>query len=444
MRNFVGTVALAVMLVGATGPSSVAIAAEDVSKDGVSLADAVEFRTTFGFEADESFVRATLSDPSADTTWGTPLTPDEAAMMAERQRLEELSEPLATFVAERSSAFGGLYFDQAQGRLVAHVQALATTSKADLATALDLAPAGLTVDVVSVSHSMAELEAARDRIADDAAKNGVKMIGIDVRNNGLVATVTSTDDTSALRGANDVPIDASVGDALSPASCWNTCTPWRGGMNIWDQAFPMDGNCTWGFYGTRGSAAKYAISAGHCGKITHVLRIKDPSNTTIIFTDGIDQNTYDLSGGISQSDAQTAHVKANVNAVNPFNKIIASSADLNHSITSVHSNSQNVGNTVCFFGMTTHRASPCGTITFTGISSDVTRPDDGKLMHITQQVEMSLSTAGGDSGGPVYNGSSAYGVVGFADGAHGNDMVYGMAANVQLNTSTNICVSAAC
>jgi hypothetical protein len=98
----------------------------------------------------------------------------------------------------------------------------------------------------------------------------------------------------------------------------------------------------------------------------------------------------------------------------------------------------------CFFGMGTHRASPCGTITFTGITQDVTRGDDGKMLHITQQVEMSLSTAGGDSGGPVYNGASAYGVVGYADLAHGGDMVYGMAANVQLNTSTNLCVTAAC
>jgi hypothetical protein len=57
---------------------------------------------------------------------------------------------------------------------------------------------------------------------------------------------------------------------------------------------------------------------------------------------------------------------------------------------------------------------------------------------------MSLSTAGGDSGGPVYNGSSAWGVVGFADAGASNHMVYGMAANVQLNTSTNICVSSAC
>lgn len=178
--------------------------------------------------------------------------------------------------------------------------------------------------------------------------------------------------------------------------------------------------------------------------IGHVLRIKSPSHTTIIFTNGIDQNTYDLSGGISQSDAQTAHVMGNPNAVSPFNKTIASSSDLNHSITSVHSNYQNVGNTVCFFGMTTHRASPCGTITFTGIAANVTRADDGKLLRVTQQVEMSLSTAGGDSGGPVYNGASAYGVVGFADLASGGDMVYGMAANVQLNTSTSICVSAAC
>jgi hypothetical protein len=444
MRRLQSALVVAVLLVATAAPAAIGRAADEESDIGVSLADSVEFRSTFGFETDEDFVLRTLADDSADTTWGTPLTADEAAIMAERQRLEELSEPLATYISERGGSFGGLYFDQDGGRLVATIQRLATTTDDDVDSALKLAPEGLKVNVVMVDHSLSAHEKSRVALGGGAAKNGVKMVGIDTRANGLVATVGSADEASAVAESVEVPIETRVGDGLQPAACWNTCTPWRGGMNIWDQAFPLEGNCTWGFYGTRGSAAKYAISAGHCGKVTHVLRIKDPSNNTIIFTDGVDQNTYDLSGGISQSDSQTAHVKANANAVSPFNKIIASSSDLNHSITSVHSNSQNVGNTVCFFGMTTHRASPCGTITITGITGDVERADDGKMLHVTQQVEMSLSTAGGDSGGPVYNGSSAWGVVGFADAGASNHMVYGMAANVQLNTSTNICVSSAC
>jgi hypothetical protein len=216
-------------------------------------------------------------------------------------------------------------------------------------------------------------------------------------------------------------------------------------MNIWDQSFPLEGNCTWGFYGTRGSASKYVISAGHCGKIGHVLRIKNPSNTTIIFTDGIDQNTYDLElDGIAESDAQTAHVKANASATTPFNKIIASSSDLNHSITSVHNNTQNVGATVCFFGAFSHGASPCGTVTVINIADNTTRADDGKPLRVTNLREMSLPAAGGDSGGPVYSGAAAWGINYAVDSGASNHLVYSMIANVQLNTGTNVCVSSAC
>jgi hypothetical protein len=103
-----------------------------------------------------------------------------------------------------------------------------------------------------------------------------------------------------------------------------------------------------------------------------------------------------------------------------------------------------VGATVCFFGYASHRASPCGTITITNIVYDTTRADDGKPLRITNLVEMSLPAVGGDSGGPVYSGSLAYGINTAVDQSHSNHLVYSMIANVQLNTGTNVCVSSAC
>ncbi len=215
-------------------------------------------------------------------------------------------------------------------------------------------------------------------------------------------------------------------------------------MNVWDQSFPVDGNCTWGFYGTHGTSAKYVISAGHCGKAGHVLRIKNPSNSTVVFTSGIDWNSFDFElDGISESDSETAHVLANANATTPFNKIIASSSDLNHTITSIKNNSQNQGATVCFFGYSSHRASPCGTITIINIVFETDRADDGKHLRITNLREMSLPSTGGDSGGPVYSGAVAFGINTAIDPSASNHLVYSMIANVQLNSGTNVCVSSA-
>jgi hypothetical protein len=329
--------------------------------------------------------------------------------MAERQRLEIAAEPLADFVARKPKSFGGLYFDQGTGRLLATVLTTPSTSKDDVDAVLTLVPSGLPTSFKITDYSMADLDAGADTLSSLSRKLGVEMVGIDTRTNSLVATIAPGFDVDGPPSEVNVPVAVSVGEGLRPASCWNTCTPWRGGMNIWNASFPLAGNCTWGFYGSRGAAAKYAITAGHCGKIGHVLRIKDPANNTVIFTDGIDQNTYDLSGGSSQSDALTAHVKGNANATTPFNTIIASPTDLNHPITSVHSNNQAVGGAVCFFGYASHSLG-CGHITLIGIKEDTTRPDDGKPLHITNLVEMSVPGAGGDSGGPVFQGASAYGI----------------------------------
>jgi hypothetical protein len=57
---------------------------------------------------------------------------------------------------------------------------------------------------------------------------------------------------------------------------------------------------------------------------------------------------------------------------------------------------------------------------------------------------MSLPASGGDSGGPVYSGSLAYGINTGIDLARSSHLVYSMIAYVQLNTGTNVCVTSAC
>lgn len=432
-------IAITVLVLANTSPVVAARTGDALSASGVSLAEATKFRETFGFATDPDSVRATLADPSADLSFGTPLTKDEARNMTERQRLETLADRLEVFVDDRAASFGGLYLTQNTGHVRAYLAVTPTTPERDLASAMALAPDGLNVSLVKVDHSLAELQAGLKLLFDNRDKLGIKMAGIDPSRNSLVVTVDRSFDVSGPSTIVDVPVVATNGEGLQLAACWDTCSPWRGGMHIWDPQFPNSGNCTWGFYGTKGYAAKYAITAGHCSKFTHreVIAATSPNP----FTDTIDRNTYD-EYDIAQSDAQVAHVRANSNAYTPFNTIIASTSDLSHSITSVKNNSQPVGATVCFFGVTTKPASPCGVIQIINIFADLTR-EDGKTLHVTGLVEMSKITDAGDSGGPVYSGSAAYGIVTAKDFSNGK-MVYSMAANVQLNTATSICISSAC
>jgi hypothetical protein len=60
-----------------SGPSALAGASSVVT-----TADAFEFRTTFGFDADAETIATTLADGSADTSYGVPLTVAEASNMA--------------------------------------------------------------------------------------------------------------------------------------------------------------------------------------------------------------------------------------------------------------------------------------------------------------------------------------------------------------------------
>jgi hypothetical protein len=143
----------------ASGPSALAGASSVVT-----TADAFEFRTTFGFDADAETIATTLADGSADTSYGVPLTVAEASNMADRQRLQTLAEPVGSFVDEHPESFGGLYFTQDTGRLEAYVVTVASTGNADLDEIKRLVPSGLPLSFVQGDYSMAELRSAQDKI----------------------------------------------------------------------------------------------------------------------------------------------------------------------------------------------------------------------------------------------------------------------------------------
>lgn len=218
-------------------------------------------------------------------------------------------------------------------------------SEADATKARSLTPQGMPMTVRMVDFATSDLEKASQALIANRDSLGLKTVWPNTKANRLSAILSPGSSALAAQQVSDAPVDVTFGEGLSPVSCTSrsACTPYRGGIRIVD--VPPHEACTWGFYGTRGLAAKYIITAGHCGRRGYAL-----SHNGVTFSDPADRNVFDEVTS-SNSDSMTAHVLGSPNAVSPFNTIYVSSTDKSHAITATKSNdSQTVGTPVCFFG----------------------------------------------------------------------------------------------
>jgi len=356
-----------------------------------------------------------------------------------REVLREQAEPLIRFVTNRPKEFGGLYFGQETGSLTLTVLQVASTPLSSIEAAKRLVPDGLNTEFRRADYSNAELDDARGRITAEYPNLRIAEVSVDVVGNRLGVVLDPGANPTPVRDLAAVATDITFGSGPQPATCTNedACTPYRGGITI--ISHPDNHLCTWGFYGTRGFAAKYIITAGHCSIRGHTF-----SHAGITVTDaaGVDRDVFD-SVTVSNSDSLTAHVAGSSNAVAPFNTIFAGPGDKAHTITGVRANdSQVVGSSVCFEGVVTS-TTLCGTIEAVGLNYNLQR-FDGQDVFMVNQVRMSRVVMSGDSGGPVYLGATAYGLVSAMDGAHANHMLYSRIGNVGSDMGINVCVTSAC
>jgi hypothetical protein len=91
----------------------------------------------------------------------------------------------------------------------------------------------------------------------------------------------------------------------------------------------------------------------------------------------------------------------------PKNRIFATNTDMAHAITARYYLGGAIGDWVCMAGGWSSRM--CGYITMTGVAVDISDPETGEH-HVHWQNNADYSTSPGDSGGPVYFGSTAYGI----------------------------------
>ena len=384
--------------VAVAGPG-VGPAATHLEVDG-----AVAFRAKLGLRADRAYVEASFSGQGFSTTrWGVPLDAAEAAEVGRRADLQQdMGRALDRWAANGDAA--GAYFDhRARGAPVFLTTGDPAAARAAVARAM---PAGANARFVRVAHSMTELLALQARVNADVeagalAGLGVTSTAIDARSNGVSVGVAT--DTAAVRAA----LAGRYGDAVQPVfelpaaggdACTSRddCAPAKAGIEIVSSY--NGNNCTMGFLvHVVGSPGARVLTAGHC------IGLSGGTGTSRKWShDGITtwaEYHYWTDG----ADADVGVLAPDGSAISGDRNLLyrASSSDIAH-VTGMASNAQQIqGGLICRAGATSGQK--CGTIELTNRTKDV----DGRT--IDHQWVVDFDGCPGDSGGPYYLGTVAYG-----------------------------------
>jgi hypothetical protein len=392
---------------GASRPatSSGAPALGAASQD--DIAAAVAFRTKLGLRADRAFVAATFRDPAFSSgRWGVPVDSTEAADLGRRAALQaQAAVALRRWSGEAESA--GAYLDQhAKGAPV-----FLTTGDPARAKGLlgKLLPTGANARFVRVRFSMTELLAVQSRLNSDLrggvlAGLGVVSTSIDARANAVAVGVSADSDAvraelgkrygGAVRPRVELP--AQGGDAGCTSR--TSCPPAKGGIEIVSSY--NGNNCTIGFLvRVQSSPDPRILTAGHC-----IAKSGGTGTSRTWSHNGTSMGWAELGYWTDGADADVGLINPASGAISGARNLLYGSSSSNIvSVSGYRANAEQVqGSLVCRSAVVS--GYHCGTIELTNRTKDV----DGHT--IDHQWVVDFDGCPGDSGGPYYAGSIAYGI----------------------------------
>jgi hypothetical protein len=349
----------------------------------------------FGLRADRDFV-GSLVGPESEFA-GVPLTVDEEREMARRQRVQLGLGPLKDLLWS-TPTFGGLYIDQAGGGILD--VALTAVPEGGLIAAIGAAaPDEAAVRFRVVANTQQELDAVHQAVEDLAHEDsdtsrGIGAIRTDIRKNVVTVEVRATDRTRiepelVQRFGDRVSVadpNAFVNDVCSNRS---SCTPYRAGIQI----YRSGASCTSAFLAKKnGVATYYMLTAGHCG-VLNTAWFHDENQVGIVQARAYVNNGNADAEAISRAGT-TGHK----------NWIYVTDGEMARTVTARQGhNADAAGENVCQSGITSGFF--CGIIWDT----DVDNVDDGTIVQNNLR-EATYTSAGGDSGAPVFYGHLAKGV----------------------------------
>lgn len=362
-------------------------------------------REDLGLRSDTAWIDQ-VSRLATDDPYGIPLTVEEATEIDRRVAIGVATEDLS-FLTERPW-FVGLWIDQhARGEVVLVVNGTPDISIDELQKLL---PESASVRLQSVQYSSAQLNELRmdlERLigSPDAYEQGFRALWIDPQQDRVRLSLAdgATKALSVLGSRASSPLLAIEYEKLSSlVACTRTScgNPIKGGIDLDGGTF--GGHCTIGFRGrpTSGTpTGNYLITAGHC------LGGWNWYHASQFLGNDYLKNYYNgtfVDYGIVKISPNTTL------ATTPSNLVFASSSTTFQAIASSYSESNMpAGNVICKAGLTT--GYQCATISFTNVSRTV---EPGITLY--HQWVMSANSQQGDSGSPVFLGSSAGGIVSYS------------------------------
>ncbi len=327
--------------------------------------------------------------------------------------------------------YAGIWFDNQAGEFVVPV----TDASDRSAITSEFAAAGLQPEyrTATATSTWAELEAAQERLNRALAvpmSEGLIQTSLDPRSNAVLVNWAEGlgDNGLALLQKEAAVADVDVklvrlpqtSLGAVPAACgelygWAACDPpLRGGVEIGEDGFITD--CTAGFKATgRTNSNRYVVSAGHCALL-------GGSNVQYWMSkDSKDIERYLGYTEQAQWGKGTDLLKINANGtywdVSPWPSQIVEwgtsgglPKDPAHAISS--EGSSFVGQYACHSGAVT--GSTCGNVTQVNVS--VSGKYGSESYTVNHMAKLSpVCSSQGDSGGPVYAGNMALGMVSFVD-----------------------------
>ena len=130
--------------------------------------ESLAFRQNMGFNADPTYVHSVVDDPSlraSDDVAGVPLTSAEIADLNQRDAVAEAMDAIEDWGAAHPDVYGGTYQNQLQGGLVYVAFTSNVDSNLDAVKAVFQYPTWLRG--IAVDHTAATLTALADRIKND-------------------------------------------------------------------------------------------------------------------------------------------------------------------------------------------------------------------------------------------------------------------------------------
>jgi hypothetical protein len=434
VRRFAVTGVFALAVAGA--PTGVVTAGS-----GVPIDQALAFRSEFGLSTDVSRVQALEADKAANRDYGVALSDAERTEMRRRERISDRVGPLSDYLDRRADINGGIYLDQKhRGRIVVQ---LVAASEADRAEIRELAPADSEIAFEDVPTRLDDLTTAYESVNAllpefRAAGIHINEVGIDIPTSSLRFGLARLDAgwLETISAAMDFgALEFSESGRVEPAACsqYSCLAPndLRAGLRIW-RTIQGQGTfyCTSGFLvrARQSPSNTLMLTAGHCFN-------NAPEGANVYH--GTPGGTYEALGAIGAT-AYWDGSNADAMIID-----ISNSRESNLKYLSVAINRTgvtSVGAPVCMTGQAT-LGTKCGQV----LSYPVTTlyPDGTRFI---SQVKTSIPIKLGDSGGPVYHGSSStWYAFGLTVARDSDTVSYYTRMDIIKNTlNVDLCIDAAC